>query len=218
MAGEIQFSYRPGLTTYAEIRNTAAQIWNTASGAFMAYLSGMGNTTVAGTEQGLSSYYQANFPSTINPGVYNVRARQQLGGSPAESDTTIAVGDVEWDGTSVLPRSNLATSGQVGQIGPIRIAKGTQLLNLPLYLKSSADHVTAFTSGIVSGQISRDGGAFGVLQSGTVSEVGQGFFKVNLTSGDTNANTLALLFTAVGVSGGAADPLPMAMVTQKVSG
>ena len=219
MASEIQWSHKPSLTEYAEVRNATASIWNVASGALTSFLSGQAaNTAIAAVEQGISAYYTATFPSALPPGFYNIRARQQLGGSAADSDTVVAVGDFQWDGSAVLPLSNLATSGQIAQIGPIRVARGTMIQNVPLYLKSSADHVTPLTSGVVSGQISRDGGAFGVLQSGTVLEVGQGYYKVNLTSGDTLANTLALLFTAVGVSGGAADPLPLAMVTQRTSG
>ena len=219
MAGEIQFSFKPSVTCYAEIRNSTASIWNVASGAFTSFLSGQAaNTAIAGVEQGISAYYTATFPAAITPGIYSVRARQQLAGSAADSDPVVAVGDFQWNGSAVFPLSDLATSGQIAQIGPIRVARGTAISNVPLYLKSSADHVTPLTSGVVSGQISRDGGAFGVLQSGTVLEVGQGYYKVNLTSGDTLANTLALLFTAVGVSGGAADPLPLAMVTQRTSG
>ena len=71
---------------------------------------------------------------------------------------------------------------------------------------------------MVSGQIARDGGAFGALQSGTVTERGLGFFDCTLTSGDLLANTVKLVFTAVGVSGGAADPVPFGAVLQRSSG
>lgn len=218
MANEIQFSTRTGIVTYTEVRNPAAQIYNVASGALMPYFSGLGNTSIAALEQGATGYYTASFPA-VAAGAYNVRARQQIGGSAADSDPVVAVGDLQWDGANVLPLANLATSGQVSQIGPIRLARGTMIRNFSLYLKSSADHVTPFTSGVVSGQIARDGGAFGPLQSGALLEQGLGFYSLQaLTSGDLLANTVSLLFTANGVSGGSSDPLPMSVVLQRTSG
>lgn len=221
MANEVQFAYVTGRTTYVQIRNRIGQIWNTSSSSFVTYSTAdIGDYDVAATEQGTASgYYAASFPSAITPGVYSIVAKNQNGGSPAEADPNIAVGDYQWNGTVTLPLSDLATSGQLGQIGPIRLARGVQMLNFPFYLKSSVDHVTPFTSGVVSGQISRDGGAFGALQSGAFSEVGLGFYSLQaLTSGDLLANTVALRLSANGISGGAADPLALAFILQKVSG
>lgn len=42
--------------------------------------------------------------------------------------------------------------------------------------------------------------------------------RVNLTSGDLNANVAALNFQAVGISGGAADPRNIGLLLQRVSG
>lgn len=146
-------------------------------------------------------------------------AKQQIGGSPAESDPTVGTGDEQWNGSLILPLSNLATSGQIGQIAPIRLARSWMVQNFPFKLVSFIDNVTPFTSGIVSGMISRDGNSFGALQSGSFSEIGQGWYSLlALTSGDLNANTVALSFNAVGVSGGNASPRDFAMLTQRVSG
>lgn len=172
-------------------------------------------------EQGTASgYYVGNFPTGITTaGVYNVIVKRQTTASPAEADPTIAVGEIQWNGSEVLPLSNLATSGQIGQIGPIKIARGTMVRNFPIYLKSSIDHVTPFTSGGVSGQLAKDNGSFGPFQSGAFTEVGLGWYNLQaITSGDTNAETIKMVFTANGVSGGTSDPLPMAFITQKVSG
>ena len=144
--------------------------------------------------------------------------KQQLAGTPAQTDPTIGVGDYNWNGSQVVPLSDLATSGQIGQIAPLKIYRGQQILNFPFRMVSSADHVTPFVSGVVSGQISRDGGAFGVLQSGAISEIGLGFYKTTLTSGDLTANTVALTFSANGISGGTADTRDFSMVLQRSSG
>lgn len=218
MANEVFFSFRTAATTYILVRDRTGQIWNGTS--FVAYATANYSLyTVSATEQGTASHgYAASFPTAIVAGTYSVEARQQLAGSAAETDPTIATGNYEWNGTVTLPLSDLATSGQLGQLGPMRLARGVMVLNFPFYLVSSSDHVTPLTSGVCSGQISRDGGAFGVLQSGTVTEMGLGFYKCTITSGDILANTAALVFTASAVSGGQSDPRPFSFVLQKTSG
>lgn len=221
MAGEIQYvGPGAGRTCYITIRNRIGQIWNNTLLAFETYaVLNYTDYDIASVEQGTASnIYVSTFPSTIVPGVYSIVAYQQLAGSPAETDKSVATGDYQWNGSVTMPLSDVATSGQLGQIGPIRIFRGQMVQNFPLYLKSAADHVTPFTSGVISGQISRDGGVFGVLQSGTVSEVGLGFYKVTLTSGDLLANTASVVFTGLGVSGGLSDPLAFGLVLQRTSG
>lgn len=222
MANEIQLAYQAGKTVYSIVFNKIGQVWNTVSTLFETYATAnLANYVVALTNIGTgpSRIYQGNFPSAIVAGVYSVVAFQQIGGSAAESDFLVAEGDIQWNGSTVAPLSDTATSGQVGQTNPLRLARGTQVLNFPIYLKSATDHVTPFTSGIISGQISRDGGAFGPLQSGKFTEVGFGFYSLQaLTSGDLLANTVALLFTGQMVGGGPCDPLPLSFVLQRTSG
>lgn len=220
MAGEIQAQYSvSGITAYAMIRNRVGQIWNTAGSAFEAYnAANIADYDISLTEQGSSGMYVGNFPTAISAGIYSIVAKRQIGGSPAESDPSFANGDLQWNGTVTLPLSDLATSGQLGQATPLRIARGTGVPNFPFKMVSAADHVTPFVSGVISGQISRDGGAFGALQSGGVTELGLGWYKVTLNSGDLLANTVALLFTGVGISGGAADQRDFSMILQRTSG
>lgn len=221
MANEIQLSYQTNKTVYALIRNRVGQIWSTSgTGGFEAYATAnYADYVISLTEQGTASaYYAGNMPSTVPAGLYNLIGKNQIGGSPVETDATIAQGVEQWNGTVLLPLSDLATSGQISNFSPIRIARGQMLQNFPFKLVSSLDHITPFTSGVVSGQISRDGGAFGALQSGTVTEIGLGWYKVNLTSGDLLANTAALTFSAVGISGGNADQRDLSFTLQRTSG
>ncbi len=220
MANELQVSIgTTGRTIYFLIRSRTAQIWNTSNNAFENFVSGQYSLyTVSAVEQDLTGYYVGSFPTAIPPGTYSVIAKQQISGTPAVTDPTVGANNLEWGGAALLPLSDLATSGQLATVGPIRIARGAMVQNFPFFLRSASDHTTSFVSGIVSGQISRDGGNFGPLQSGLVTEVGLGWYKCNLTSGDLLANTIALHFTANGVSGGTADPLPLAFVLQKTSG
>ncbi len=221
MANELIAQYQSAVSLYFTIRNTIGQIWSTAAGSFGAYsTAAYADYDVAGTEQGTASgVYAASFPSTIAAGLYYVVAYQQLGGGPAETDRFVAQGNFDWNGLVALPLANLATSGQIGQFLPTKLSRGVMVENFYIYLRGSADHVTPFLSGSqVSGQIMRDGGAWGPLQSGGFTERGNGFYSVPLTSGDLFANSVALLFTGVNTGGGACDPLPLSIVLQKVSG
>jgi hypothetical protein len=221
MAGEIAFDFQNGASCYVNIRNrTSGFIWNGST--FENYTQASGNIAsyaVPVTEQGASAHFVGNMPATIPAGVYDITAKQQIQAPYLESDRVVAAGEVQWNGSVAVPLSNLATSGQIGEIGPIRMARGVMIRNFPLYLKSSADHVTPMTSGVVSGQIARDGGAFGALQSGAFTEIGLGYYTLQaLTSGDLLANTVMLRFSANGISGGQSDPLAMSIVLQKTSG
>ena len=223
MANEIQISYQALKTVYYLIRNRTSQIWSTSggTGAFEGYSSTNYSDYVIGmTEQGMASaFYAGNFPAAVPPGVYSIVGKQEIGGSEVETDPTIAVGDYQWNGATTLPLSDLVTSGQFAQVAPIRMARGVMVQNFPVYFKSAADHVTPLTSGVVSGQIVRDGGMWGPLQSGEFTEVGLGFYNLQaLTSGDLLANSVQLLFSATAVNGGTADPVPMSLILQRSSG
>lgn len=219
MAAELQTLATTARTVYFLIRNSTGSIWNGTS--FETYATANFATyDVLATEQGTASgFYTATFPAAIVAGTYSIVAKVQSGGSPAEGDQTTAEGTFEWNGTAPAPLSDTATSGQVGQFAPIRLARGVALSGFAIYLKSAADHVTPLTSGTISGQIAKDGGSFGPFQSGTFTEMGQGFYKINLTSGDLLCTTAAMLFTGVNISGAAtADPLPISLVLQRTSG
>lgn len=221
MAGEIQFRGPTGTTCYTQVRNpTSGYIWN--GSAFELYSANSGNQAtypVAATEQGTGSVFVANFPSTILPGVYNVVARQKLTAAFLESDPVIAGGALQWNGSIVPPISDLSTSGQIGRALPIKLARGQMIQNFPLYFKSAVDHITPLTSGVISGQISRDNNNFTALQSGAFVERGLGWYELQaFTSGDLDASTVKAHFTAVGMSGGNADPVPLGFILQRSSG
>jgi hypothetical protein len=218
MSGELQVASTAGLTLNSVIYNRIGQVWNTSTSAFVTYATAnLANYVVALTELGTASgVYTGTFPSAIVAGIYSIVVKRQTGGAAAEADPLIASGDYNWSGTVTVPLSDLCTSGQLGQLAPTRMSRSEAISGFMFKLVSSSDHVTNFTSGTVSGQISRDGAAFGALQSGTVTEVGLGFFRVNLTSGDLNAKTIGLSFSAVGISGGSADQRDFAFITQRI--
>lgn len=216
MSNELQGSYVHGATVYALVRNTVGQIWNTTTGLFETYTTAnYSGYAITATEQGTASaYYLANMPAAP-AGSINALFKAQVGASPAETDSTVDVGSLDWTGSAVATVANIPVSGT---LQPIQIQRGVMILNYPIYLRSSSDHITPYTSGNVSGQISKDGGSFGPLQSGGFTEVGNGFYNLKaLTSGDLAANTISLLFTATGQSGGTSDPLPQSFILQNAN-
>lgn len=223
MAGEIQINFDTGLSLYFMVRSATGTVWNTGTAAFEAYNSAnYANYVVALTEEsGSGGFYKGNFPSTISAGVYGVTAKHALAGNGSEAagDPVIGIENFQWTGTAPFPLSDLATSGLVGQGFPQRVARGTMIKNFPLYFRSAADHVTPLTSGTVSGQIIRDSGVWGALESGAFVNQGNGFYNLMaLTSGDLLADTVKLLFTAADVSGGTSDPVAFGWILNRVSG
>lgn len=108
MAKSIGVSYSAAAATlYAMIRNTDQEVWNGA--AFEAYVTAnLGNYDLPMTEQGSASkFYAVAFPALV-AGVYNIVVKLQAGGSPAEADTTVAVGTDGWDGSDFLTYANVA--------------------------------------------------------------------------------------------------------------
>jgi hypothetical protein len=91
---------------------------------------------------------------------------------------------------------------------PGGVTKNVPLLNFTFTLFSASDHVTPITGRTVTAQRSLDGGAF-ALCANAVAEIGYGVYKINLTANDTNADTLALRFTAAG-----ADPCNATIITE----
>jgi hypothetical protein len=223
MAGEIQVGFAAGRTVYAVVRDQNARVWSNSGGVggFETYqTANFSNYTIGMTEQGVASaFYAGNFPVNIPAGVYSVRTQVQQGGSPLETDQQVGVGNEHWNGSKMLSLADLATSGQVGQFLPMKLARGVMVQNFMFKLVSDTDNKSPFTSGVVSGQISRDGGAFGPLQSGAFVEVGLGWYSLQaLTSGDLLANTAALVLTANQISGGKAAQRDFGMVLQHSSG
>jgi hypothetical protein len=223
MAGEIQYVAPHGISSYFTMRDSNNAIWSTSggTGGFETYSSpDYQSYAMSATEDGTSGtgHYAGNMPSAAPAGIYSIVAYKQLGVNAEEYDTILAEGDIEWNGTYVPPLSDTATSGMVGQYLPIRLTRGVMIPNFYVDLVSSADHVTPFLSGTCSGQISRDGGAFGVLQSGQFTEIGNGTYAIqSLTSGDLLANTAQLYVTAIN-NNGLSDPRKITFVLQRTSG
>lgn len=100
MAESIQVQHTAsGATVYVLIRNSAGAVWNGA--AFETYLTAnLGTYAVSLTEQGTASRFYAGAVPGLSLGLYTFVAFVRAGGSPAETDTVIGSGDVDWSGTA----------------------------------------------------------------------------------------------------------------------
>ena len=135
MANEVQIQLNhTGWTVYAIVRNSAGQAWNGSS--FETYVTGnLGTYDLPMTEQGTASrYYTCDFPSGIaactHGKPYLVTIFHRLGGSPAETDTPIGFGDIEWkideSGVTLADSANHGGASAVLTLEKIAVnAKGT---------------------------------------------------------------------------------------------
>ncbi len=109
MANELQYVHdATAKTLYAVIHNAASQVWNGSTFETLT-VANWGNYDVALTETPASSYYYlADFPAGIAmAGDYEVVVYEQIGASPAITDTLLADGSILWDGSAEIAGSRL---------------------------------------------------------------------------------------------------------------
>jgi hypothetical protein len=97
---------------------------------------------------------------------------------------------------TVIPGS--PTAGSINEkikALPSGIAKNVALNAFTFYMVLSSDHVTAATGKtLIIGQISKDGGAFAGLTN-SITEIGNGLYKVDIIQAEMNADVVTLKFT-----------------------
>lgn len=97
-----------------------------------------------------------------------------------------------------IAAADYATAAAVAAVQadlPQRITKNTALAGFPFFVVLTSDHVTGATGKTVTATRSLDGAAFGACAN-SVSEIANGWYKIDLAAGDLNGNTVALKFTA----------------------
>ncbi len=106
MSNELAVDYGiTAKTVYFLLRTASNTIWNGAT--FESYTpANYATYPITATEQGASGYYVGSMPGTT-AGIFNVTAKQQIGGSPAQGDLSIGDAIIEWDG--VLVSSGVGT-------------------------------------------------------------------------------------------------------------
>lgn len=99
MADTIAYRHsETGVVLYAQFFNADDEVWN--GSAMESYdTANIGTYDVAMTEQGTASRRYAVAVPALPAGLYRVEVLKRAGGSPAESDQSVASGAGEWDGT-----------------------------------------------------------------------------------------------------------------------
>ena len=62
------------------------------------------------TEDGVGGHYVGDFDSSIAAGVYRVTVFLQAGANPADTDTKLAQGEINWDGSAEINIFTLDTT------------------------------------------------------------------------------------------------------------
>lgn len=82
---------------------------------------------------------------------------------------------------------------------PDGIKKNTSITAFTFLMVDSTDHVTSKTGLTVAGNYSGDGGAVAALtNTGAITEISNGLYEIDLTSGELNYENVTLIFTATG--------------------
>lgn len=104
MANEIHVDYPSGSNLYAVIRNSSGQVWYPAGQAFEIW--GYDHRDADDYDISLTDksgdIYIGNFDSNIAAGRYTVQVRKRAGANPADSDETVASGEIIWTGSGEL--------------------------------------------------------------------------------------------------------------------
>jgi hypothetical protein len=117
MASKLQLAYdTAAATVYAILRNQDGEVWNGA--AFEAYVTAnLGTYDLPMTEQGTASrYYTVTMP-TVVLGTYSVAIYLQAGGAPAETDTLLTGGSVEYTGSAFETPQTGDSFARIGAAG-----------------------------------------------------------------------------------------------------
>lgn len=148
-----------------------------------------------------------------------IKAAAGTGGVGLRTDSITSTGAVVLSstlavtGTTTLTGAVSATNASndirgVVLSNPCGLKKNTAVSAFTFYLVSSADHASPKTGATVTAERSLDGAAFGSCAN-AVSEIANGFYKIDLAAGDVNGDIVALKFTASG-----ADQLSITVVTE----
>lgn len=219
---ELQVDYGvTGKIIYFLVRSSVGAIYNGSS--LETYNSVHYSTyPITATEEGSSGFYVATMPG-LSAGIYSVVAKLQAGGSPAESDISVGNGNLTWNGTIVINYANIAqiatqtvtcSSGvtvypAVGSANELAVdSNGRITVNNDRFFKNTAyakfallmvDNNGAPKTGLaITSQVAKDGGVFGST-SNSVSELAYGWYLIDLSASDLNADSVILRFSAIGV-------------------
>jgi len=101
-----------------------------------------------------------------------------------------------------FPTGNIGDQSTLDQIAadlPNIFTKNTAFSNFAFLMIDSADDISPKTGLTVSGEVSIDGAAFSGL-SNAITEIGNGWYKVDITAAELNGDSIVLRFTSAGAN------------------
>ena len=136
--------------------------------------------TITGSDGVTLATQQLNYaPNTVIPDAMGTAA-----GLHATTDGKVDA--VQTDTTAIKAKTDALPSG---------IAKNVALSGFNTFMVLSSDHVSAAIGKTVTGTISKDGGTFNALTN-SVTEIGSGMYKVDVTQSEMDADVVTLKFVA----------------------
>ena len=123
-------------------------------------------------------------------GTYDAPTRAEL-----TTDKNSIITEVNANETKIdSAQADITTIMAKTDLLPSEPAKNVALANFTFLMVLSTDHVTPATGKTIASEICKDGGAFAATTN-SVSEIGDGFYKISLTQTEMNANVIGLKFT-----------------------
>lgn len=189
MAGEIQVAHVSGKNIYALVRNANGSVWNGTT--FVTYATAnLSSYALSLTEQGTASgYYAGTFPGAA-AGVYSLAAYERAGGSPAEGDVLIATGNLEWDGSAVVPLSSRLAPTVAGRTLDVSAGGEAGLDWANVGTPAAAVNLSATTVGTISA-LAANAITASVLATDAVAEIQAGLST--LTAAQINAEMVDVI-------------------------
>ena len=148
MANEIHFDYVTGETLYYLIRNTAGQVNITAGNTFENYV----GANIATYDNALAEngdgggHYVGSFNANVTSAAkYYIQVFLQAGGSPADGDSVIGSGTIEWDGSAEKFLTYMTT--------PVDPVTALENINLHKLMKTAIAGPNLTTSDVASDSV-----------------------------------------------------------------
>ncbi len=146
--------------------------------------------------------------ATHASGLIGADVRDVAGAAVSTSSAQLGVNVVNWKGSAAAAMTGDAyarlgapvgasISADIAALLDSGVQKNTALSGFTFFMADSSDHVSGKTGLTVTAQRSLDGAAFGACAN-SVSEIGSGWYKIDLAAADLNGNVVALKFTATG--------------------
>ena len=157
--------------------------------------------TALNSAHGSGSWLTATGFSTLTASEVNTEVDNALNtaipGTPTAGSINALIKALD-DLTKASGPGDLAAMKAIIDNLPDGFKKNTAVDNFTFVMVDETDGYTAEPGMTVTAEVTKDGGAWGAISGGSVTEISQGAYKVNLAAADFNCNFGMLRFSATG--------------------